>query len=85
MDNLDERWDLSFTVKSRLFQVSRNDRVLFMVFQVARGSHSSHFSQALLRASRDSEIVGRGGEREAWNKRDSRLEINEILNKQDLK
>ena len=38
---------------------------------------SSHFFRALHRASHDSEIVGREGERETWNTRDARLEINE--------
>ena len=32
--------------------------------------HSSHFFRALLRASRDNEIVGCGRERETWNTRD---------------
>ena len=39
--------------------------------------HYSHFFRAFLRASRDSEIVGRQGECGTWNTRDARLEINE--------
>ena len=46
--------------------------------------HSSHFFRALLRVLRDSEMVGRGGERETWNTRDPRLEINKTRNKRDL-
>ena len=68
---------MEHTVKSRLFQVSRNDRALFissregfpplpqLPYQLnAPRPHTSHFFRALLRASRDSEIVGRGRERE---------------------
>ena len=65
------------TVKSRLFQVSRNERVLFissqegfpplpqLPYRLNAPPHlSSHFFRALHIASRDSEIVGREGERE---------------------
>ena len=76
--------------KVSFISVSRNDRVLFissregfpplphLPYQLnAPRPQSSHFFRALLRASRDSEIVGRGGERETWNKWNARLEINE--------
>ena len=65
------------TVMSRLFQVSRNERVLFISSHEgfpplpqlpyrpnAPSQLSSHFFRALRRASRDFEIVGREGERE---------------------
>ena len=70
-------WRIINTVKSRLFQVSRNESVLFISSRQgfpplpqlpyrlnAPPPHSSHFFRVLLKVSRDSEIVGRGGERE---------------------
>ena len=45
--------------------------------------HSFHFFRALLRASRDIEIVERAGERETWNTRNTGLEINETWDKQE--